>query len=270
MTTISRANYVNIAGWMVTDLGLSGKELMAFAIVYGFCQDGSSDCSASRRYFADFLGCSMPTVTKTLKGLAERGLIENRPTVTNGVTTNHYRVSEAVHEAFLGGKEFTYPQVSNLPTPRKETFPYIKEEKVKIEVKEPPIAPQGGRGSSDANDTDESAEVTERVIGHLNETCHTAFRPTGRRTRQLVHARMAEGFAEDDLCRAIDNMAARWLDDERMRRFLRPETLFGATKFEGYLNAGPPGRQDAERFRQYDAGVTEFVPVGVGADADTA
>lgn len=270
MTTISKSNYVHIAGWMVTDLGLSGKELMAFAIVYGFCQDGSGDCSASRRYFADFLGCSMPTVTKTLKGLVKRGLIENRPTVTNGVTTNHYRASEAVYEAFLGGNEFNRPQARNLPAPRKETFPYIEEEKVKGEIKDPPIVPPGGRDGSDADKTDETTEATERVIAHLNEACHTAFRPTGRRTRQLVRARMAEGFTADDLCRAVDNMAARWLHDDRMRRYLRPETLFGTTKFEGYLNAGPPGgpaRALADGLRGYDEGVTDWVPMG-DQDAD--
>ena len=33
-------------------------------------------------------------------------------------------------------------------------------------------------------------------------------------------------------------MSVKWLKDEKMNRYLRPETLFG-TKFESYLNEVP-------------------------------
>ena len=33
----------------------------------------------------------------------------------------------------------------------------------------------------------------------------------------------------------LDIKSSQWLNDSKMEKFLRPETLFG-TKFEGYLN----------------------------------
>ena len=39
----------------------------------------------------------------------------------------------------------------------------------------------------------------------------------------------------DDFKRVIDTKVKQWLNDDNMRKYLRPETLFG-TKFEAYLN----------------------------------
>ena len=35
-------NFYTVQGWMVTELGLRGNELAAYAIIYGFSQDGAS------------------------------------------------------------------------------------------------------------------------------------------------------------------------------------------------------------------------------------
>ena len=130
----------------------------------------------------------------------------------------------------------------------------------------PPTPPSGGREGGEPR----ADEETERVIAHLNDVCGTAYRPSSAKSRQLVGARLREGFSVEDCERVIDNMAARWLGDERMRRYLRPETLFNATKFEGYLNAGPPRASPAEAIAAslaaYDEGAVEWVPVEGGDD----
>lgn len=73
------------------------------------------------------------------------------------------------------------------------------------------------------------------IVAALNEAAGTSYRPTSRKTRQLIHARWSEGFRLPDFERVVANMAAAWLRDPKMSAYLRPETLFG-TKFEGYLN----------------------------------
>ena len=45
---------------------------------------------------------------------------------------------------------------------------------------------------------------------------------------------MKEGFTEQDFYDVIDNKVYEWGDNEKMRIYLRPTTLFG-TKFESYL-----------------------------------
>lgn len=80
----------------------------------------------------------------------------------------------------------------------------------------------------------ELIDLTERVIGVLNQTCGTKYRPTSKKTKSLIHARMEEGFTLEDFETVIAKKATEWTGTE-YEKFLRPETLFG-TKFEGYLN----------------------------------
>lgn len=79
-----------------------------------------------------------------------------------------------------------------------------------------------------------STAVSE-IVDYLNSKIGTHYRPTSRKTQSLIKARMNEGFTVNDFKTVIDNKVAEWSKDERMSKYLRPETLFG-TKFESYLN----------------------------------
>lgn len=74
-----------------------------------------------------------------------------------------------------------------------------------------------------------------KIVAMLNRAAGTAYKPTTRKTRQLIRARWNEGFRESDFASVISKMAGEWLHDQKMSAYLRPETLFGP-KFEGYLN----------------------------------
>ena len=77
--------------------------------------------------------------------------------------------------------------------------------------------------------------AAHEIVDYLNSKIGTHYRATTRKTQSLIKARMNEGFTVDDFKIVIDNKAAEWSKDERMSKYLRPETLFG-TKFESYLN----------------------------------
>jgi uncharacterized phage protein (TIGR02220 family) len=103
------------------------------------------------------------------------------------------------------------------------------------------------------NDNDDTSPYRERIvddslmlscseiISHLNEKAGTRYRHTTSKTRTVIKARLSEGFTVDDFKTVIDKKCAEWIGDEKMEKYLRPETLFG-TKFEGYLNAKTTGR----------------------------
>lgn len=74
------------------------------------------------------------------------------------------------------------------------------------------------------------------IVSYLNEKAGTKYKATTDKTKKAIHARLAEGFTVDDFKTVIDKKCAEWIGDEKMEKYLRPETLFG-TKFEGYLNA---------------------------------
>ena len=73
---IKEENSVTIHGWMITRLGLSGTDLLIYAIIYGFSQDGNSLFFGSRTYLKEWTGTSLSSVSRSLKTLIERGLIE--------------------------------------------------------------------------------------------------------------------------------------------------------------------------------------------------
>lgn len=83
----------------------------------------------------------------------------------------------------------------------------------------------------------EIENIYSPVVDYLNQRAGTAYKPTSKKTQQLIRARQNEGFALEDFKRVIDNKCAEWIGTE-MQQYLRPETLFG-TKFESYLNAKP-------------------------------
>ena len=83
--------YVVLMGHMVEDMGLSGNELVVYAIIYGFCQAGCP-CECSLRYFRWWLGCSKSTAIRVLDSLEAKGfVIRDRKTV-NGVPFTSYRL----------------------------------------------------------------------------------------------------------------------------------------------------------------------------------
>lgn len=68
-------NYINIQGWQITKLKLKGNELIIFAIIYGFSQDGNSKYRGSLSYIQNALQISRNTVIKSLNKLIEKNLI---------------------------------------------------------------------------------------------------------------------------------------------------------------------------------------------------
>lgn len=85
-----------------------------------------------------------------------------------------------------------------------------------------------------------------QVIEYLNERTESHYKLTTPKTRRLITARLKEGFTLDEFKTVIDKKNAEWSADDKMNKFLRPETLFG-TKFETYLNEkvkGQPNKND--------------------------
>lgn len=75
----------------------------------------------------------------------------------------------------------------------------------------------------------------EEIIDYLNLKIDAHYKSTTQKTRDSIKARFNEGFTLEDFKTVIDKMTMEWKDSNKMKVYLRPETLFG-TKFESYLN----------------------------------
>ena len=110
-------NYLVIQGWMVSELNLSGNDLLTYALIYGFSQDGETEFTGSINYLCKWLNCSRPTAIKSLKFLTEKNLINKNVNTINGVSFNRYKISLGVvknlnrgsKETLLGGSKETLP-----------------------------------------------------------------------------------------------------------------------------------------------------------------
>lgn len=84
-------NFITIQGWMVNELGLSGNDLICYALVYGFSQDEESEFSGSLSYVAGCLNITKQNARKVLLRLVEKGLIVKRDEeVTRGIKLCRY------------------------------------------------------------------------------------------------------------------------------------------------------------------------------------
>lgn len=80
---IKPENYITVQGWMRTELGLKGNDLIVYAIIYGFSQEDGQQFTGSLQYLADWCGATKQGILKNLKNLQDLGLIEKQETSNN-------------------------------------------------------------------------------------------------------------------------------------------------------------------------------------------
>lgn len=83
--------FVCIQSFMVDDLGLKGNELIVFAVIYGYTQDGDHWYYGTRSHLAEWCGASKGTVTNCLNSLLDRGYIIRREVQRPGHTEVQYQ-----------------------------------------------------------------------------------------------------------------------------------------------------------------------------------
>lgn len=82
--------FIVIQDWMITKLNLKGNDLLVYAIIYGFSQDGESRFTGSLQYLADWCSATKQGIQKNLKNLIERGLITKFEKEINGIKHCEY------------------------------------------------------------------------------------------------------------------------------------------------------------------------------------
>lgn len=93
------------------------------------------------------------------------------------------------------------------------------------------------------NNNVEQVDIAFKIIEYLNIKASKNYKSTTAQTKRLINGRLAEGYTLEDFKRVIDVKVKDWLHHKDMNKYLRPDTLFNATKFEAYLNEAPPQQQ---------------------------
>ena len=114
MAEIRRENFINIQGWMLADLKLKGNELLIYAIIYGFSQDGETRFTGSLSYLAAWTNSTKQGVTKCLKSLCEKGFIVKSDKIINGVKFCEYhatKLTEVLNKVEQGIQQSCTPPI---------------------------------------------------------------------------------------------------------------------------------------------------------------
>ena len=106
-------NYIAIQGWMVEQLGLKGNELLAYALIHGFSQDGKNQFTGSLTYIQQWLNCAHSTAVLTLQSLVKKQLIKKHEIHHNN---QKYCTYQAIIPATITQSQNQTTQSEN-PTP---------------------------------------------------------------------------------------------------------------------------------------------------------
>lgn len=169
-------------------------------------------CWATNDYFAKLYDVSKTSISKWISLLVEKGYIYNKII---------YRE---------GSKEILNRYLTLVQYPIEEKLNRGIEEKLKE---------NNTNNNNTLNNTNniyivEQNDISKNVIEHLNMRTGANYKYTTKKTKDLIKARIKEGFTLEDFKTVIDKMCIEWINTD-MQKYLRPETLFG-TKFESYLN----------------------------------
>lgn len=199
----------------------------------------------SNSTLAQKLDCSRRTIIDYLNLLEEKGLIV-RKTVTDPETNTIkgryiYAGSTLVKYASLGWSR-------GLHTPSDPDFtPLVNSTSPKKNNIKDQYNRSTNNNMSGAPSPSHSADAEripyKKIIDYLNKKAGTHYKPTSKATQKLIKARWHEGFTFEDFKKVIDNQAFSWQGTEWWA-YMRPSTLFNASKFEGYLNANNPKKID--------------------------
>lgn len=170
-------------------------------------------CWATNAHFAELFKVSKKSISRNIQELVDRGYIISKILYEDKVVTER----RLYINSYYG--EILTPMDKTVHTPMDKTVHAPMDKTVQC-------------NNTSINNT--SINIYSRVIDYLNKKADTRYRSTTKKNKDLIKARINEGFTEDDFIKVIDNKVKEWVNTD-MQKYLRPETLFG-TKFEGYLN----------------------------------
>jgi uncharacterized phage protein (TIGR02220 family) len=104
--------------------------------------------------------------------------------------------------------------------------------------------------------------LVKDVVEYLNMKAGTSFRYTSTETIGLIIGRATEGYTINDFRMVVDRQVLCWLNDPVMVQYLRPSTLFNASKFNEYVNGTVITSQDTQP--NIEGGIGEGKAQGAG------
>ena len=108
------------------DYDLNMTEIVALAVIYGFCQDGKSDFHGSYGYLARKCKCSRQWAIELVSSLVKKGYLAKDIETINGVKICHLRTKIGSQESLLPVNKVDRGSQESLPGGSQESLPNNK------------------------------------------------------------------------------------------------------------------------------------------------
>ncbi|EMF0194713.1 conserved phage C-terminal domain-containing protein [Enterococcus hirae] len=203
---------------VMKDLKISAEAKAIYAYICSYCGAGDTAFPSVELICHD-LGISEKRYQRHIKQLKENGyVIVTRNRIKSGFSNNIYTLPKtvAVQNVPVQSIPVQILPVQNVPTNINSL--------------------NNNNLNSNKKDNMSSSEKIpfKKIIDHLNQVTGSRFSSKSSDTQKHIKARWNEGNMLEDFISVIDIKNNQWKDNDDMRKYLRPSTLFSAKNFENY------------------------------------
>jgi uncharacterized phage protein (TIGR02220 family) len=195
--------YYTIPSDIFFDKNLSDKSKLLFGLVANFCNKYGK-CFVSNKHLGETLDRSESTISRLISELVDAGYLNS-----------------IVDKNDSNKRTLTLYAKMSIPI-RKNAYTYTQK-----------------REDNNTIYNNTKLNIFKEIISYLNEKANTKFKDGNKANQRIISGRLDEGHTLEDFKTVIDNMVAKWKGTE-WEQYLRPQTLFQASKFENYLNFTKP------------------------------
>ena len=161
--TMKDCNYISIAGWMGNRLGLRGNDLICFAVIYGFSQDGESKFRGNLTYLTECMFCSRPTALLALDKLVALEYITKETVVVDGKKRCYYAAAVGYEDG----------EIISLDGTGQEPLPKTGKEPLPVTSKEP--LPKKTNNIDNIDDRDKEKKILSKDKKEKKDAAFEAF-----------------------------------------------------------------------------------------------
>ena len=265
-----------LTGYVWDGCAASGMKLSSVAIMARLA-DFSSDegvCWPSIETIARQLGAGPSTIRTAIAKLEKDGwLTRTQRRNGNRNASNVYRLNVAKLQAAafsqLSDSDTSKSDASKFDASKTDPSKSVKnggfdpsesggdpsvKSKQDPQVTSKPSCPVAAQPDPEVVITDQAIEV----LSHLNLISGSRYQKS-KTSLENIRARLRDGYSVADLKLVIDLKHEHWNGNDEQYQYMRPETLFGPKKFEGYLSSatrwekkGRPTRDTWDKTRERD------------------
>lgn len=252
-------NHITVKGWMVSKMNLKGNKLLAYALIYGFSQDGQSTFKGSIAYVTRWLNCARSTAIETLDQLEADGWIAKSKNSKSGIERNEYKAANVDENGAVRFSDGSSPDSGRVPVGKSDGGSPDSGHKIHI---------SNSLGSIEGEESAPAQFIAQTIALETiptveGEVPRQAARPTSKISELQkninAHSEAAEHFLRllqakgHSLNGAEKYAAAYFLNEQRKGRWVSLLIPVGAGAEHQWLGEHGPGIiQWAQRQPQFD------------------